>query len=283
MSRTLSRRGAAVAAGFALALSLAGAASAAPTTTYVLPQDLGATTPSSGPCAPNPKNWCTQTRDGGVINIAPSVAPKSGPGSLYISTPGGNDKAYTLNSTLAGQPLSSLSTLAYESSVITPGTANAQQAPALNIAIDSNGSAPGGFATLVWEPTYSGATVTPGVWQSWAPSASSGWWSPANFTGGLGFTQFGATFAQVKAALPAATIYAIGINQGGGNPGLSSNVDLLTVNNTVYNFELDANHDGIPDTIAPTNSNQCKDDGYKSFNNPSFKNQGDCVSYVATH
>ncbi|MFA5894235.1 MAG: hypothetical protein WC851_00490 [Candidatus Shapirobacteria bacterium] len=30
----------------------------------------------------------------------------------------------------------------------------------------------------------------------------------------------------------------------------------------------------------PTNKDQCKKDGWKIFNNPSFKNQGDCVSFV---
>lgn len=33
----------------------------------------------------------------------------------------------------------------------------------------------------------------------------------------------------------------------------------------------------------PTSKDQCKKDGWKSFNSPSFKNQGDCVSYVASH
>lgn len=33
----------------------------------------------------------------------------------------------------------------------------------------------------------------------------------------------------------------------------------------------------------PTNKNQCKDNGWRIFNNPSFKNQGDCVSYVEHH
>jgi hypothetical protein len=32
----------------------------------------------------------------------------------------------------------------------------------------------------------------------------------------------------------------------------------------------------------PTDKNQCKDNGWQTFNNPSFKNQGDCVSFVAT-
>lgn len=30
----------------------------------------------------------------------------------------------------------------------------------------------------------------------------------------------------------------------------------------------------------PTDANQCKKDGWKTFNNPTFKNQGQCVSYV---
>lgn len=33
----------------------------------------------------------------------------------------------------------------------------------------------------------------------------------------------------------------------------------------------------------PTNKDQCKKDGWRSFNNPSFKNQGQCVSYVEKH
>lgn len=32
----------------------------------------------------------------------------------------------------------------------------------------------------------------------------------------------------------------------------------------------------------PTNKNECKKDGWKAFNSPTFKNQGQCVSFVAT-
>ncbi|HEX3095558.1 MAG TPA: hypothetical protein VHQ20_00375 [Patescibacteria group bacterium] len=32
----------------------------------------------------------------------------------------------------------------------------------------------------------------------------------------------------------------------------------------------------------PTDMNQCKDNGWKTFNNPTFKNQGDCVSFVVS-
>lgn len=33
----------------------------------------------------------------------------------------------------------------------------------------------------------------------------------------------------------------------------------------------------------PTNKDQCKNNGWKTFNNPSFRNQGDCVSYIEHH
>ena len=33
----------------------------------------------------------------------------------------------------------------------------------------------------------------------------------------------------------------------------------------------------------PTNKDQCKKDGWKTFNNPTFRNQGQCVSFVERH
>lgn len=44
---------------------------------------------------------------------------------------------------------------------------------------------------------------------------------------------------------------------------------------TVYN---------TPDLIGPpTDKDQCKNDGWMTFDNPTFKNQGDCVSYVQSN
>ena len=33
---------------------------------------------------------------------------------------------------------------------------------------------------------------------------------------------------------------------------------------------------------APTSADQCRNEGWRRFTNPRFKNQGDCVSYVAS-
>lgn len=42
----------------------------------------------------------------------------------------------------------------------------------------------------------------------------------------------------------------------------------------------DDDNDGIADTPPPTDKDQCKDGGWATFNNPSFRNQGQCTSYV---
>ena len=46
-----------------------------------------------------------------------------------------------------------------------------------------------------------------------------------------------------------------------------------------YDFAL-ARYQSGP--TAPTSVDQCKNDGWKTFTNPSFRNQGDCVSYVVS-
>jgi hypothetical protein len=111
---------------------------------------------------------------------------------------------------------------------------------------------------------------------------------------------------------------SLGVNQGSFNSGIISNVDALyvAVNGpvTMHNFELtppDGDADGVPDagdncpstpnpdqadqdgdgvgtacddTEAPTSKDQCKDGGHARYfvDGVRFKNQGDCVSYVAT-
>jgi sugar lactone lactonase YvrE len=44
--------------------------------------------------------------------------------------------------------------------------------------------------------------------------------------------------------------------------------------------DADADGDGIPDTLPPTTKTQCKEGGWRRFNNPSFRNQGECNKYV---
>ncbi|HNP74997.1 MAG TPA: hypothetical protein PKL09_01385 [bacterium] len=38
-----------------------------------------------------------------------------------------------------------------------------------------------------------------------------------------------------------------------------------------------------PPPVGPTSKDDCKQDGWKSFTNPSFKNQGQCISYLMSN
>jgi hypothetical protein len=50
----------------------------------------------------------------------------------------------------------------------------------------------------------------------------------------------------------------------------------------ISNITVNGVHE-VPLVGPPTSKEQCKDGGWKTFNNPSFKNQGQCVSYVEHH
>lgn len=49
--------------------------------------------------------------------------------------------------------------------------------------------------------------------------------------------------------------------------------DNSMINTMVYDYEL-------APVIVPANKDECKNDGWKTFTNPSFKNQGECVSWT---
>ncbi len=50
---------------------------------------------------------------------------------------------------------------------------------------------------------------------------------------------------------------------------------------TLSNVELNGTTFS-PMVSAPTSTDQCKNGGWKTFTNPVFRNQGDCVSFVAS-
>ena len=85
------------------------------------------------------------------------------------------------------------------------------------------------------------------------------------------------------AGMPAGSyIRAFSISVGdtsASDTGLAGYLDKVVVaktsGTTTYDFE--------PTVGPPTNKDQCKNDGWKTFNNPSFKNEGKCIDYVKDH
>jgi hypothetical protein len=252
------------------------AASASPTTTTVTESDI-TREPENAPPA---SNWVLYVRNAGngVFRTGPA-SPPLGTGSIELSTPTGADKVTLFNYDERGTPLSAVSSMDY-ATYRSAGTG--QQVAALNIEVDVNGAAPGGFTTLVFEPVYNTAqgAVVSGQWQAW--DAYNGgqaiWWSSNPIPGAPNRDTF-VPWSTIVAQNPDAVIVGgYGVNQGSGNPALITAVDALhfdtSTKNVTWNFEM---------YRTPATKDDCKNGGWqtvKRTDGSSFKNQGDCVSYT---
>jgi hypothetical protein len=289
--------------------------------------------------SPPTDNWVLYTRPG---------TPPLGAGSFQTTTVTGTEKVFLFNYDHVGTALGDVDDIGYS----TYRTASAgQQNTGLNLQVDYNGAAAGGFTTLVFEPIYNptqGAVVN-GAWQSWDADGSGLWWSTQAINGQCAGAAVACwrTWSQIVANNPNATILGgVGLNQGSGNGGLTAATDAFKFDETTYDFENDADADGVGDgsdncvndanpdqadldddgqgdvcdadddgdgvndgadncattpnpdqsdndndgigtacdtTELPTDKEQCKNGGWQAFNGTAtFRNQGDCVSYVAT-
>lgn len=256
----------------------AGAAGPGGSTVVVSESDISRQPENTPPL----RNWVLYTRNAGngVFGTGPGTPPL-GVGSITFATPTGADKVQLFNYDHIGTPLSDVRSMSYYTYRT---TGLAQQVTAINVEVDVNGAAPGGFTTLVFEPVYNTTqgTVVDGQWQYWDAynGGNAIWWSSNPIPGAPNRDTF-VSWNSIVAANPDAVIVGgFGLNQGSGNPGLVSSVDALhfdtPTTSVTYDFE--------PYHVA-TSKDACKDDGWRSVtraDGTSFKNQGDCVSYVNT-
>jgi hypothetical protein len=245
----------------AIVMSSLFAASAFAATTVVTPSDT--------------QGWSTgDTRPGGAVNYVTDDSSPYGDGALQLTTDATNTaKAQYVKA--ASTTLSTVSELAYATKQVSGPTV---AAASYQVAVDLNGAAAGGFTNLVYEPYWNGA-VTQGNWQQWDVDAGQ-FWSSGSFSDGTCVVQSGAggppfyTLAALQAACPGAVVLGFGVNVGTYNPSYDVYVDGVNFNGDLYDFEM------APP--QPTDKNQCKNNGWKTFSNPSFKNQGQCVSSVVS-
>jgi hypothetical protein len=228
-------------------------------------------------------SWVLYTRTSastGDFRLGPTPVP-AGIGSLELGTPTGADKVTLFNFDHVGMKLNEVTALSYSTY---RSAGSAQQVAALNIQVDYNGDAPGGFTTLVFEPVYNtdqGAVLSD-VWQSWDAykGGNAVWWSSNAIPGAPNRDTF-VSWNTILAANPDAEILGgFGVNQGSGNGTLKTAVDVLKIGDSegsvTYNFE--------PYKVAAT-KDDCKLGGWqtvKRADGSSFSNQGLCVSYVTT-
>ncbi len=248
----------------ALAFPLSAAAAA---TVVVTPSNQQGWTSSTPPA---------DTRPGGAVNfVADSTAP-SGAGALQLTTDATTTaKAQYMHVTET--PLVDVAELSYFTKQNSATFVNGD--PSYQVQVLLAGTT--GFTTLVFEPYQNIAQgpVVPGVWQEWDVDAGQFWSSrTATCSGGSVVAGGGGapfyTLAQLQAMCPEAVVVAYGANVGSNNPGYDVETDLFNFNGTVYDFEP---------TLSPSSKDDCKKGGWQNFNTPTFKNQGDCVSHVASN
>ena len=229
---------------------------------------------------PPTRNWVLYSRlAGNGAFVTGPASPPLGIGSLTLTTPTGADKVTLFNFDRVGTPLADVRSMGY-ATFRTAGMD--QQVAAINLQVDVNGAAPGGFTTLVFEPVYNTAqgAVVSNAWQTWDAydGGNAIWWSSNPIPGAPNRDTF-VSWNSIVAANPDAVIVGgFGVNQGSGNPGLITSVDALHFDTPA----VDVTYDFEPYRIAAT-KDACKNDGWKTlrrFDGSAFKNQGDCVSYT---
>jgi hypothetical protein len=128
------------------------------------------------------------------------------------------------------------------------------------------------------------------TWQQW-DAVHGCWWSNNDVNNNVGLTQGTGTgtLADYLAEHPNARI--VNSSSGGGVHlvvGFASATNQFDGNVDAFGIatsSFDTTYDFEPNLPTPTSKDQCKSGGWRNYadaNGTPFKNQGDCVSYVAT-
>ena len=145
--------------------------------------------------------------------------------------------------------------------------------PRFQINVDTGSGIRNVFVYIGPEPNYTGCATS--TWVSSGELVGARKVDTSQLPGGA----FYDTWTHAESAYGAYPVTGIQLVADGGwampETGQVVDIDNTTINSTVFTYELP----------VPTLKDQCKNGGWKNFtdaNGNSFKNQGDCVSYVAT-
>jgi hypothetical protein len=204
-------------------------------TTYVVPDADGGLTHFTR----DPGSGTSEISD----ELAPPAPAGGGEAALRLMTPTDPDKAAVRSVEDAGSALAAwIPTAAY--SAYQNAADNDVQFPSMQLVVDFNGDAVGGFSTLTYEPVYNdGDDMTPNQWHRYRAGEGE-WCSTREIPGVIAANETKCANGGDKplsayiAAQPNIIVNALLINQGTFNPGLDAGVDLVSTPSTTYDFEL---------------------------------------------
>ncbi len=246
----------------------------------------------------NPNSWFFFNDENNQIDntlgsfvFGPATAP-FGSDSIQISVTG-SQRRNLATYQFRGTKLEDITVLRY--STYNPSSGNGggvNRSGYLHFNVDFNGTDTW-QRRLVFVPSNNGLVIQ-NSWQEWdAIQSGNAKWSYSGATWPLttvgpdaGQTESGSTlrsWADILADYPGVRVRLsdsfMGIRVGEPySNGYTENIDGFkfgTLNGvTTFDFER---------FTTPTSKEECKNDGWKVFNNPTFKNQGDCVSFLSSN
>lgn len=260
---------------------------AANVVTVVTPADMAT---SIADVVARPQSWLFYNDENDTIDntlgsfVVGPATPPLGSGSVQISVTG-TQRRNLATYQFSGTALANITELKF--STYNPSAGNggsANRSGYLHFNVDFNGSDTW-QRRLVFVPSQNG-TVIQNTWQEWdAIQGGNAQWNYSGptwpVTGQPGTTL--KTWNQILTDYPGVRIRVtdsfLGIRVGEPYAdGYTENIDKFVFGTTsgvkTFNFEL---------ATPLTDKNQCKNDGWKTFTNPTFKNQGECVSYVQSN
>ena len=219
----------------------------------------------------------------GSFVAGPGIAPL-GQGSAQISV-SGTQRRNLATYRFSGTPLADITDLRFSTYNPSAGNGGSSTRSAyLNFNVDFDGSDTW-QSRLVFVPRNNG-TVLQDTWQEWdAINGGTALWSYSGptwpITGQPGATL--KTWSQILTDYPGIRIRVTDSHLGlrVGEPytnGYTENIDNF-VFGTAAGLEV---FDFDPAVGPATDKDQCKNGGWQTFNNPAYKNQGDCVSSVVS-
>lgn len=209
-----------------------------------------------------------------------NTASSIGSGSLYVLPIGANASDKFIGENFINAPISTINSISYDFKIGAGGVDTEEEQFYMNVyanfgisddlkfydcrysVVPTVGSV-SGFTTVTFDPTIAYPVATRGG------ASASPFVCPA-------------IPAEMDLASAGSNIRVFSLNLGDtstSDQGLDGYFDNVVVNSdsevAISDFEQA--------TLPPTNKNQCKNDGWMTFNNPAFNNKKECEKYVKDH
>ncbi len=222
------------------------------------------------------------------------ATPIHGVGSIEFTLGANpNDRKNIATYQFRGTALSSITAMSY-GAYSHSGVAGANESPFFNFNVDFTGNSTTWQRRLVYVPANNGA-VTQDAWNTFDMiNGGNAMWVYSGALWPAGGSETGTTpgttpktWNSILADYPDIRVLPtdswLGIRVGEPGPtGYTGNVDFFSItkggDTTVFDFEP------TPVLVGPpVHKDECRDGGWQTFNNPTFKNQGKCIDYVNHH